>query len=136
MGVDESLREHQFSCFFFSFRFERDLIYSHMDATLHYDDFHKCDMVIEAVFEDLNIKHHVIKEVEQVGWKTQTNLQGYILFMPTELYIPMTMKLLLPIEVHFTSDYRIPFPSKLRTGRDSLVVKMLALLPGGTRFES
>lgn len=46
--------------------FERDLIYSNLDATLSYDDFHKCDMVIEAVFEDLNIKHHVIKEVEQV----------------------------------------------------------------------
>ncbi|XP_061180899.1 trifunctional enzyme subunit alpha, mitochondrial-like [Saccostrea echinata] len=45
--------------------FERDLFYSNLDATLTYDDFHKCDMVIEAVFEDLNIKHHVIKEVEQ-----------------------------------------------------------------------
>lgn len=42
------------------------MIYSNLDATLSYDDFHKCDMVIEAVFEDLNIKHHVIKEVEQV----------------------------------------------------------------------
>jgi len=29
--------------------------------------FDKADMVIEAVFEDLNIKHKVIKEIEEVG---------------------------------------------------------------------
>jgi len=32
--------------------------------TLNYDDFGKVDMVIEAVFEDLGIKHRVVKEVE------------------------------------------------------------------------
>jgi len=32
--------------------------------TLNYDDFGKVDMVIEAVFEDLAIKHRVVKEVE------------------------------------------------------------------------
>ncbi|XP_056019992.1 trifunctional enzyme subunit alpha, mitochondrial-like [Ostrea edulis] len=58
-GLQTDVKKKKFTTF------ERDLIYSHMDATLHYDDFHKCDMVIEAVFEDLNIKHHVIKEVEQ-----------------------------------------------------------------------
>ena len=30
-------------------------------------NFDKADMVIEAVFEDLNIKHKVIKEIEEVG---------------------------------------------------------------------
>lgn len=45
--------------------FERDLILSNLDPTLDYDGFNKCDMVIEAVFEDINIKHKVIKEVEQ-----------------------------------------------------------------------
>ena len=29
--------------------------------------FDKTDIVIEAVFEDLNIKHKVIKEVEEVS---------------------------------------------------------------------
>jgi len=33
--------------------------------TLNYDEFGKVDMVIEAVFEDLNIKHKVVKEVEK-----------------------------------------------------------------------
>ena len=32
---------------------------------LDYSEFHKVDMVIEAVFEDINIKHRVIKEVEK-----------------------------------------------------------------------
>merc|ERR1711997_827016 len=33
--------------------------------TLNYDEFGKVDMVIEAVFEDINIKHRVVKEVEK-----------------------------------------------------------------------
>jgi len=33
--------------------------------TLDYNDFGKVDMVIEAVFEDINIKHRVVKEVEK-----------------------------------------------------------------------
>ena len=33
--------------------------------TLDYDEFGKVDMVIEAVFEDLGIKHRVVKEVEK-----------------------------------------------------------------------
>merc|ERR1712110_42881 len=32
---------------------------------LDYSDFSKVDMVIEAVFEDINIKHRVVKEVEK-----------------------------------------------------------------------
>merc|ERR1711862_545592 len=32
---------------------------------LDYTDFSKVDMVIEAVFEDINIKHRVVKEVEK-----------------------------------------------------------------------
>jgi len=39
-----------------------------LDPTLSYKDFKNVDMVIEAVFEDINIKHAVIKEVEQVRW--------------------------------------------------------------------
>ena len=30
-------------------------------------NFQNADMVIEAVFEDLNIKHKVIKEIEEVS---------------------------------------------------------------------
>nr|XP_056709132.1 trifunctional enzyme subunit alpha, mitochondrial isoform X2 [Euleptes europaea] len=46
--------------------FERDIILSNMTGQLDYKDFSKADMVIEAVFEDINIKHKVIKEVEAV----------------------------------------------------------------------
>lgn len=47
--------------------FEKDKILANMDPTLTYDNFNKVDMVIEAVFEDLTIKHKVIEEVEKVG---------------------------------------------------------------------
>uniref|UniRef100_A0A6Q2Z3C0 enoyl-CoA hydratase n=1 Tax=Esox lucius TaxID=8010 RepID=A0A6Q2Z3C0_ESOLU len=46
--------------------FERDSILSSLTGQLDYKGFEKVDMVIEAVFEDLNIKHKVIKEVEAV----------------------------------------------------------------------
>lgn len=50
---------------------------SNVIPTLSYSEgFDKCDMVIEAVFEDIKIKHAVIKEVEQViikayWWRTE-----------------------------------------------------------------
>lgn len=49
------------------FSAEKEKILSSLEPTLSYGNFKNCDMVIEAVFEDINIKHAVIKEVEQVG---------------------------------------------------------------------
>ncbi|NXJ32340.1 ECHA enzyme, partial [Ciconia maguari] len=46
--------------------FERDSILSNLTSQLDYKGFEKADMVIEAVFEDINIKHKVLKEVEAV----------------------------------------------------------------------
>ncbi|XP_030643088.1 hydroxyacyl-CoA dehydrogenase trifunctional multienzyme complex subunit alpha b [Chanos chanos] len=46
--------------------FERDSILSNLTGQLDYSGFEKADMVIEAVFEDLSIKHKVLKEVEAV----------------------------------------------------------------------
>ncbi|KAK5646423.1 hypothetical protein RI129_004887 [Pyrocoelia pectoralis] len=43
---------------------ERDQYLSNLDPTLSYDHFRNVDMVIEAVFEDVNLKHRVIKELE------------------------------------------------------------------------
>lgn len=45
---------------------QADQIISNLDLQLTYENFNKVDMVIEAVFEDINIKHRVIKDVEQV----------------------------------------------------------------------
>ncbi|XP_041358074.1 trifunctional enzyme subunit alpha, mitochondrial-like isoform X2 [Gigantopelta aegis] len=58
-GLDKKVKQRRIT------KFESDKILSYLEPTLRYDNFHKCDMVIEAVFEDLNIKHKVIKEVEQ-----------------------------------------------------------------------
>ncbi|KAL1258211.1 hypothetical protein QQF64_011455 [Cirrhinus molitorella] len=46
--------------------FERDSFLSNLTGQLDYNGFNKADMIIEAVFEDLNIKHKVLKEVEAV----------------------------------------------------------------------
>lgn len=46
--------------------FQRDSILSNLTGQLDYAGFEKVDMVIEAVFEDISIKHAVLKEVEAV----------------------------------------------------------------------
>ncbi|XP_068194504.1 hydroxyacyl-CoA dehydrogenase trifunctional multienzyme complex subunit alpha b [Antennarius striatus] len=46
--------------------FQRDSILSDLTGQLDYSGFQKADMVIEAVFEDIKIKHAVLKEVEAV----------------------------------------------------------------------
>ena len=48
------------------FRIEADKVISNLSTQLTFDNFNKVDMVIEAVFEDLTLKHRVIKEVEQL----------------------------------------------------------------------
>ncbi len=45
--------------------FERDQTMANVVAQLDYAGFNNCDVVIEAVFEDLKLKHRVIEEVEQ-----------------------------------------------------------------------
>lgn len=45
---------------------DRDKHLANLTSTLSYEPFRKADMVIEAVFENLNIKHKVIKELEAV----------------------------------------------------------------------
>ena len=57
------MRRFTFCAFF---RFEKSKILSNLHATLSYENFGRLDMVIEAVFEDINIKHKVIQEVEKV----------------------------------------------------------------------
>ncbi|XP_013070418.2 trifunctional enzyme subunit alpha, mitochondrial-like [Biomphalaria glabrata] len=58
-GFDGAVKKKKISAF------EREVILSNLDPTLTYDRFSSCDMVIEAVFEDINIKHKVIKELEK-----------------------------------------------------------------------
>uniref|UniRef100_A0A2K5CD30 enoyl-CoA hydratase n=1 Tax=Aotus nancymaae TaxID=37293 RepID=A0A2K5CD30_AOTNA len=43
---------------------ERDSIFSNLTGQLDYQGFEKADMVTEAVFEDLSLKHRVLKEIE------------------------------------------------------------------------
>lgn len=45
---------------------QADQIVSRLSPQLTFDKFDKLDMIIEAVFEDINIKHRVLKEVEAI----------------------------------------------------------------------
>jgi enoyl-CoA hydratase/long-chain 3-hydroxyacyl-CoA dehydrogenase len=45
--------------------FERDRLMANVIGQLDYEGFNNCDVVIEAVFEDIKIKHRVISELEE-----------------------------------------------------------------------
>ncbi|XP_068203193.1 trifunctional enzyme subunit alpha, mitochondrial [Palaemon carinicauda] len=57
-GLDKKVKRKRISSF------TADQYMSNLEGTLTYDSFKDVDMVIEAVFEDLSLKHRVIKEVE------------------------------------------------------------------------
>lgn len=44
---------------------ERDVFFSNLTPSLSYEPLHNADVVIEAVFEDLSLKHKIIKKVIQ-----------------------------------------------------------------------
>lgn len=46
--------------------FEKDRVTSHLHLTLDYQRLAKADLIIEAVFEDLKLKHAVLADVESV----------------------------------------------------------------------
>lgn len=56
---------------FYCYRFVGEQTLGKLEATVNYDHFNKVDMVVEAVFEDIGIKHKVIKEVEQVRFLSE-----------------------------------------------------------------
>lgn len=45
---------------------EREEVMARITGTTRYDGFSNVDLVIEAVFEDLELKHQVIREIEEV----------------------------------------------------------------------
>lgn len=57
-GLDQAVKRKRISAM------ERGKIMANLVPTLNYNDFKNSDVVIEAVFEDLAIKHKVIKEIE------------------------------------------------------------------------
>ncbi|XP_050702683.1 trifunctional enzyme subunit alpha, mitochondrial-like [Eriocheir sinensis] len=59
-GLDKAVKRKKMT------KFEADTHMSSLLPTLDYRDLSKADMVIEAVFEDIALKHRVIKEVEAV----------------------------------------------------------------------
>merc|ERR1712113_953088 len=58
-GLDKKVKRKKVS------QLDAERAMSDLLPALDYSDFKKVDMVIEAVFEDINIKHRVVKEVEK-----------------------------------------------------------------------
>ncbi|GIY33758.1 trifunctional enzyme subunit alpha, mitochondrial [Caerostris darwini] len=58
-GLDTAVKRKRISTH------DRNKYMSNLNSVLNYDKFKNVDIVIEAVFEDLGIKHKVIKELEQ-----------------------------------------------------------------------
>ncbi|KAJ8951789.1 hypothetical protein NQ318_019762 [Aromia moschata] len=59
-GLDTAVKRKKYS------GLERDRFLANLNPTLSYEAFKKADLVIEAVFEDINIKHQVLKDVEDM----------------------------------------------------------------------
>ncbi|XP_053565455.1 trifunctional enzyme subunit alpha, mitochondrial [Bombina bombina] len=59
-GLNDKVRKRTLTSF------ERDTLTSNLTGQLDYKGFETADMVIEAVFEDIRIKHKVLQEVEAV----------------------------------------------------------------------
>merc|ERR1719412_2512948 len=58
-GVDKAVKRKKVS------KLEGERTMANLIPAIDYDRFKEVDMVIEAVFEDLSLKHKVVKEVEQ-----------------------------------------------------------------------
>ncbi|XP_063853753.1 trifunctional enzyme subunit alpha, mitochondrial-like [Scylla paramamosain] len=59
-GLDKAVKRKKIT------KFEADRYISSLIPSLNYADLSSADMVIEAVFEDLDLKHRVVKETEAV----------------------------------------------------------------------
>lgn len=58
-GLDSAVKKKRIS------QHEKNVFMSKLDCTVSYENFKNVDIIIEAVFEDLKIKHRVIKEIEE-----------------------------------------------------------------------
>lgn len=82
-------------------RFVGEQTLGKLEATVDYEKFRKVDMVVEAVFEDIAVKHKVIKEVEQVTLTFNSATKKLNFFLQANIAVSILVFCVRLLQRHF-----------------------------------
>jgi 3-hydroxyacyl-CoA dehydrogenase / enoyl-CoA hydratase / 3-hydroxybutyryl-CoA epimerase len=108
---------------------DRDRLMSHVSGTVDYSGFKSCDVVVEAVFEDLEVKHRVLKEVEAVT-APETIFASNTSSIPISRIAEVSSRPEMVVGMHYFSPvHKMPLLEVIRTKqtRDEVIATVVEL---------